>query len=158
MKTVPFGVAGVAAATGLLLFSSSLRAQDDGAPPAAVSYAIAATIDYGNNLLFQPEKAGTDFGLLGIRPEQSVTVTVQFPAEMAGQPVTAEVLDGGSLTLPEGGLIADENGQVTFSFQSGILGACRINVHLADDANFVRFWVVDLDCPESNPPELPGGY
>gem|GEM_PF-5712539 len=54
--------------------------------------------------------------------------------------------------------MAGSDGAVTFQFQTAILGACRINVHLSGDANFVRLWVVDPDCPESNPPDLPGAY
>lgn len=159
MKPVPFGIAiGVAAATGLFGFISSVRAQDDGAPPAAVSRALAATVDYGNNALFHVEKFGTDFGLLGVRPEQAVTISVTFPVENAGQPVSADALDGGMVTLPEGGFIVNADGQVSFQFLASILGACRINVHLAEDVNFVRLWIVDPDCPESNPPDLPGAY
>lgn len=159
MKTVLLGIAGLAIfASGLFVFSTSLRAQDDGAPPAAISHALAATVDYGNDVLYQSEKFGTDFGLLGIRPEQPVTISVLFPIESAGQTVAAGLLDGGTLTLPEGGLIVGPDGLVSFQFQASILGACRIDVHLSDDANFVRLWVVDLDCPESNPPDLPGGY
>jgi hypothetical protein len=158
MKSVPFGIAGVAAATGLFIFLSTLHAQDDGAPPAAITHALAATVDYGNDVIFQPEKSGTDFGLLGVRPDQIVSVSVQFPPEYVGQPVSAGTLDGGAITLPEGGLVVDSNGMVTFQFQGGFLGACRVNVHLADDANFLQFWVVDVDCPDSNPLGLTGGY
>lgn len=159
MKTVLLGIAGLAlVASGLFGFSTLAYGQDDGAPPAAVSRALAATVDYGNDVLFYPDKLGTDFGLLGIRPEQPVTITVQFPSEYAGQPVAAGTLDGGAVTLPEGGLIVDSNGLAAFQFQAGILGACRVNVHLADDANFLQLWVVDVACPESNPLNLAGGY
>ena len=140
-------------------FSSCAQAQgEDGTPPAVVSRAIAATVDYGNDAVFQPEKCVTEFSLLGIRPEQPVTISVQFPVELAGQPVAAEVLDGGTLTLPEGGLIIGDDGMVTFQFQASIIGACRIEVHQPDDANFIRFWVVDLEYPENNPADLPGAY
>jgi len=145
-------------ATGQFGFTTRVSAQDDGTPPSAVSRALGETVDYGNNAIFQPDKFGTDFGLLGVRPDQVVTISVQFPTEFAGQAVSAELLDGGTLTLPDDGLVIDENGIVTFAFQASIFGACRINVHQADEVNFIQFWVVDVDSPESNPPDLPGQY
>jgi hypothetical protein len=157
-KSVPRGIAVVAVAAGLLGFSTMARAQDDGAPPAAISHALVATVDYGNNIVYQPEKAGTDFGLLGVRTDQAITISVTFPVENAGQAVSADPLDGGLLTVPEGGLTVGTDGLATFQFQGGFFGACRINVHLADDANFVRLWVVDPDCPDCNPADLAGGY
>ncbi len=60
--------------------------------------------------------------------------------------------------MPEGGLVVDANGVITFQFQASIFGACRVNVHLNDDENFIRFWVVDVEWPENNPPNLPGAY
>ncbi|MBA2436093.1 MAG: hypothetical protein H0V54_13605 [Chthoniobacterales bacterium] len=158
MKTVPFGIAGVAAATGLLLFSSSARAQDD-VPEPIVSRAISATIDYGNDAIFQPAKHYTDFERFGLRPQQTVTITVAFPVELAGQLMLAEPLDAGTLALPEEGLIVDGEGKVTLQFQAGdAFGACRVSVHQPDDSNFVQFWVVDPAHPENTPPDLPGDY
>lgn len=62
MKTVPFGIAELALlASGLFGFFFSVRAQDDGEPQLIVSRAISATIDYGNDVIFQPAKHGTDF-------------------------------------------------------------------------------------------------
>ncbi len=159
MKKAPFGTPALTIiGSALFLFAASSYAQDDGTPPAAVSRALAASVDYGNDSIFPVEKFGTDFGLLGIRPEQVVTVSVQFPVEMVGQAVTADLLDGGTLTLPEEGLFIDANGLATFQFQASILGGCRINMHQPGEVNFVRFWVVDLTCPESDPPDLPGAY
>ena len=76
MKTGPFGIAGVAAATGLFIFASTSRAQDgDGLEPEA-SRALAATVDYGNDAVFQPAKHNTNFDRLGLRPQQLLTITV----------------------------------------------------------------------------------
>ena len=154
-------MAGVAAATGLLLFSSSLaRAQgDDGAPQPIVSRALGAAVDYGNDAIFQPTKHGIDFDPLGLRPAQVVNITVQFPVELAGQAMIAEALDGGTLSLPEGGLVVAADGTVVFQFQAGgSQGACRIAVHQPDDQNVLNFWVIDPAHPENTPPDLPGAY
>lgn len=65
MKTVPFGTAGVAAATGLLILSASLAQAQDDEPQPIVSRAISATVDYGNDAIFASAKNGTDFDRYG---------------------------------------------------------------------------------------------
>jgi hypothetical protein len=160
MKTVPFGIAGLALlASGLFGFTSLVCAQDEGEPQPIVSHALAATVDYGNDAIFQPGKHATDFDRLGMRPEQVLAITVQFPAELAGQIVIAEPLDGGTLTIPENGLFIGDDGTVSFQFQAGTsFGTCRISVHQPDDTNMLQFWIVDPDHPENTPPDLPGVY
>lgn len=148
----------VAAATGLFGFSISLRAQDDGPQP-IVSRALSATVDYGNDAIFSPAKSSTDFEQLGILPRASVAITVQFPVEMAGQPMIADALDGGTISIPEEGLFVGTDGNVTFQFQAAdAFGACRIAVHQPDDSNFLQFWIVDPAHPENTPSDLRGVY
>ena len=156
---VSLGALGLAFLASIhLVISTPARAQDE-SPPPINSRALAATIDYGNGAIFNPEKGGTDFNQLGLDPEQKVSVTVQFPVEMAGQAILTEPLDGGLLTLPDGGLIVGADGTVNFQFQAGdFFGSCRIAVHQPDDSNFVRFWIVDSECPANNPPNLEGIY
>lgn len=160
MKKIPLGSAGLAfLASGLLVISHSALAQTDGEPQPVVSRALSATIDYGNDALFQPDKHGVDFALLGLDPEQTVTVTVQFPVELAGQIVIAEPLDGGLLTIPDTGLVVGVDGTVVMQFQaSDEPGACRIAVHETDDSNLLHFWIIDSQHPENNPENLPGAY
>lgn len=159
MKTVPLGMTiGAAAAAGLLLVCISLHAQDDGPQPIP-SRAILATVDYGSDRIFNPAKTSTDFEPLGVLPQQLLTITVQFPRELAGQAMIAEAPDGGALAIPEGGLFVDGDGMVTFQFQvDNAFGACRLAVHQPDDSNFLQFWIVDPTHPENTPPDLPGFY
>lgn len=159
MKHVPLGIAGLAfLASGLFGFTALSRAQD-GTPPPVTSRALAATIDYGNGNVFQPAKSNTAFQCLGLDPGQLLTVTVQFPSDLAGQTIIVEPLDGGSLTFPDGGFFVDSQGNVTFQFQAvDLTGLCRIAVHQPDDSNFVQLWVVDPDHPENTPPDLAGLY
>jgi hypothetical protein len=160
MKSVPVGIAGLTlVASGLLGFTSLARAQEEDEPQPIVSRALAATVDYGNDAIFQPAKHSTDFELLGLQPGKIVNMTVQFPVELAGQAMLAEAMDGGALILPEGGLVVAADGTVAFQFQAGeSQGACRIAVHQTDDSNFIQLWVVDPDHPENTPPDLPGAY
>ncbi len=153
-------LARVAAAAALFGMSSPARAQEGDPPPEAiVSRALAATVDYGNDAVFQPAKHDTTLDRLGLDPQQTVNVTVQFPVEMAGQSILAEALDGGVVTLPDGGLIVADDGTVSFQFQaSDASGCCRLAVHQPDDSNFLLFWVIDPDHLENTPPDLPGAY
>ena len=76
MKIIPLARVGVAAATALFGFSTLARAQDgDGLEPEA-SRALVATVDYGNDAIFQPAKHNTNFDRLGLRPQQLLTITV----------------------------------------------------------------------------------
>jgi hypothetical protein len=158
MKKVPFGIA--AAAAGLFFTYSIARAQSEDEPQPVTSRALAATIDYGNDAVFQPIKHGVDFDEFGLDPGQTVTLTVQFPVELAGQPIIAEPLDGGLLTVPDEGLFVNSDGMVVMQFQAGTdsPGACRIAVHQPDDSNILHFWIVDPDHPENTPANLPGAY
>ena len=158
MKLTPFRIAAVA----LFLFSGLAQAQDD--PPPVNSRALSATVNYGNDadgnpLTFQPAKSGIDFAQLGVRPGQSVAITVTFPVELAGQLIIVEPLDGGIATIPDDGLHVAEDGTITFPFQGGDnVGACRITVHQPDDMNVIHFLVIDAEHPENNPADLPGAY
>lgn len=159
MKTVPFGIAGLAfLASGLFGFSTSLRAQDDGPQP-IVSRALSATVDYGNDNIFRPDKTSTDFSALGLLAQQVLLITVQFPTELAGQRMIVEAIDGGTVSMPEDGLFVGPDGNVTFQFEAGgAFGACRLVVHQPDDSNFLQFWIVDPEHPENTPEGLPGVY
>lgn len=159
MKIVPLGIAGLAIiAGGLFAISSSCRAQDN-EPEPILTRAIAATVDYGNDIVFQPTKHGTNFELLGVRGGQVLTVTVQFPVELAGRFVIGEPLDGGVISAPEQGLIIGFDGNVSFQFTTGEgFGLNRIAVHQPDDSNFVQLWIVDPNHPENDPPYLLGNY
>jgi hypothetical protein len=158
MKIVPRGIAVLALASVLFAFSTFARAQNDQESP-IVSRAVSATVDYGNDNVFVPAKHAIEFDRLGVQPGTTVTVTVQFPVELAGQLILVDPLDGGSVNVPDEGLFIGNDGTVTFQFQSGSqFGAARVAVHQPDDSNYVKFWVVDPDHPENTPPDLPGIY
>ena len=144
-----------------IIFALSLAAppQSDGEPEPIVSRALAATVDYGSDKIFQPSKHQTDFNLLGLDPGQTVNITVWFPAKLAGQIIIADPLDGGTIFVPETGLVVGSDGTVAFQFQAGQgPGSCRLAVHQPDDQNFINFWIVDLKHPENTPPQLAGAY
>jgi hypothetical protein len=99
----------------------------DGPPVMPPTSPDAPLVDGGMTIVtYTPDSAvtGSNPGsqpdvLPGLAPNQVVTVTVQFGAQEVGQAVQASALDGGTLTVPNGGLIVDQNGNVTFQFQVG---------------------------------------
>lgn len=160
MKNVPLGIAGLSiVASGLVGFSSFLRAQSAPEAQPITTHALSATVDYGNNYSVQPGKAGTDFERVGVLAQQTVTITMQFPRSLVGRPIIVEPLDGGTVSVPQNGLFVSSDSNVTFQFQTpNMFGACRVAVHRPDDNNFLRFWVVDPGHPENTPRNLLGAY
>jgi len=83
-----------------------------------------------------------------------------FGVNKAGTPIQMFTPDGGQLLdVPEDGLVADSDGNVTFRFQVGHQPGLY-QVALRDDTHEmgVQFWVVDTQSPDANPPvDLPGG-
>ena len=104
-----------------IIFALSLAAppQSDGEPEPIVSRALAATVDYGSDKIFQPSKQQTDFNLLGLDPGQTINITVWFPTKLAGQSILADPLDGGTIFVPARGLVVGSDGTVVFQFQAG---------------------------------------
>jgi hypothetical protein len=104
---------------------------------------------------------GSDYNLgrAGLSPEQSVTVTLQFPRQQAGQKVIVSSLDGGALSLPEDDKSSDlfvrEDGIAPFQFHAGHQpGLYRVIVRLGTALYHLEFYVVDLQNTARNPPRL----
>jgi len=74
------------------------------------------------------------FALVGLQPDQIIQVTIQYPVVQPTPPnvlphpnpwvvvpgalINAEPLDGGTVTVPTGGLVVSGNGTVSFTFQA----------------------------------------
>lgn len=123
-------------------------------PPPLSAYSATIYISQDNTV--QLEKHDSTFDRVALNPGQTVTVALQYDATAAGQAVMADALDGGTITVPEGGLVIDGNGVLTFQFQAGTApGSCRVSIHQAGDGDKVQFWVINQAQPADNPPELP---
>ena len=93
----------------------------------------------------------------GLGREQVVTVTLQFPTEMAGNPVMVAPIDGGQVTAFNGtnGLFVGNDGTVAFSFQAGRApGLYRLIAQLGANDYRLEFYVLDPDHPDKNPPRV----
>jgi|ERR1700730_2028352 len=129
------------------------------------------------------------FALVGLQPDQIIQVTVQYPVVQPTPPsvpplanlfvvpgaiINAEPLDGGTVTVPTGGLVVASNGTVTFTFQAthdpGVnqislrqafpapstdpiptVPQANIGVGLARQELGLQFWVNDTANPKNNP-------
>lgn len=183
MKKFVLSLAFTATAAVQILSCSSLRAQmltpqltDEDPPPGPIFLqqgppAIPPTspdapvindgvtiVTYSpNNEVIEDNDDGKATKLPGLAPDQVVDVTVQFGTQKAGELIEGAALDGGVISIPQGGLIADENGSVSFQFQAGHEPGLY-QVALRDDTHEmgVQFWVINDQVPAENPPvDLP---
>ena len=106
----------------------------------------------------EKNESGKTDKLPGLQPDQIVGVTLKFGVSKAGTPIQVFAPDGGALIDVGEGLIADEEGNVSFRFQVGH-NPGLYQVALRDDTHEmgVQFWVIDTQQADSNPDvDLPG--
>jgi hypothetical protein len=105
-----------------------------------------------NNEIITDNDGGKASALPGLTPGQIVTVTVMFGPEKNGQAIQAFALDGGTLSVSGGGLVADEEGNVTFQFQAGNEpGLYQVALRDAVREMGIQFWVINSQSPNENP-------
>lgn len=102
---------------------------------------------------------GSDYNLgrAGLGPEQLVTVTLLFPQDTKGQPVSVSSLDGGSLSSVDGAsdLKVSEDGTAPFQFQAGHQpGLYRLVVMFGAAFYHLEFYVLDPQNTQRNPPRV----
>lgn len=113
------------------------------------------------------------FELIALLPDETVAITIRYPVAPAvklpatgepdyaarsiatGEPIAAEALDGGTVTLPGNGLKWSSSKTVSFLFKAAHApGLNQVAVrHQAVELG-LQFWVLDLQNPENNPAPL----
>lgn len=84
--------------------------------------------------------------MLMVRPNQTVPVTLQFPATAAGMPVAATPLDGGRIGGGNGVVL--RTGRTLFTFSPGAVpGRYRVMVYTPGQQHLLEFYVVDPNHP-----------
>lgn len=86
--------------------------------PTAPPNLAVAVVTYGSNGAAVSQCPQGIFDLVAVQPDQTVQVTIQYPATQALQTVLAEALDGGTITFPTGGSVISAQGTLTFTFQA----------------------------------------
>lgn len=80
--------------------------------------------------------------MLMVRPDQTIPVTLQFPATAAGTSVAVSPLDGGQ--IGDGHLVVSSTGTTVFTFNPGALpGRYRVMVYAPGQQHLLEFYVVD---------------
>jgi hypothetical protein len=147
----------------LLFQSGTLRAQSDGAPAdpptsPAVRQIIEGpevTVTFGPGHAVTAKTLNSVSERVGLRPQQTVDVTVFYGAEQAGETVTVDALDGGRVIVPGQAMVIGRDGTVSFKFQTGATpGIYQVSVRDASTELGVQLWVLDRERPDRNPPVI----
>lgn len=98
---------------------------------------------------------GNIFPLVGVQPDQSIQITVQFGTDQIAQTAQLTALDGGTLTFPPTGLTVSPEGTIAFSFvATHDPGLNQISLLVGGQEFGVQLWVLDLSDPANNPPTV----
>ena len=99
-----------------------------------------------------PSNKQGSFALVGVRPDQLVQVSVQYPVIKTGHRIVAEALDGGQI-LVEGPMVVGLDSTIRFQFRAAhMTGINHIALHDGAQELGIQFWVLDESHPERNPP------
>jgi hypothetical protein len=137
-------------------------------PPTIIMIGFTSDDEEGEEAITEKTEGGKGEKLIGLQPDQVVDVSVTYGLNKAGLPVAATALSGGEIIAPEGGLIVDVAGMLTFQFQvghePGFYQVALRDGNVGKDASRgggsemgVHFWVLDTQAPDDNPlVTLPG--
>jgi hypothetical protein len=121
--------------------------------PTAPPNLAVAVVTYGSTGGFAVSRCPKGiFELVAVQPDQTVQVTIQYPASQALQTVLAETLDGGAITFPAGGSVIGADGTLSFTFQAGHdPGLNQVSLRAGVQELGLQFWVLDTQNPQNNP-------
>ena len=157
MKIRNLSCAAILCAVAILVVSGGVLPPEpiQNLPTAPPNLAVAV-VTYGSTGGFAVSRCGKGiFELVAVQPDQTVQVTIQYPATQALQTVLAETLDGGTITFPAGGSVTSAQGTLTFTFQAGHdPGLNQVSLRQGVQELGLQFWVIDTQNPLNNPPAL----
>src|SRR2546423_458472 len=96
---------------------------------------------------------GKNGKLPGPQPDQIVKATLTLGSNRAGRTFEAVALDGGILFDTENGIVADDQGKISFTFQVGHHpGLYQVALYDGSAHEIgIQFWVVNNENSEANP-------
>lgn len=107
----------------------------------------------GSSLTTSAERGISD--LVGLQKAEVVNLQLTFPTVSAGHRVVVQSLDGGFAKASGPSSIVSLNRSLTLTFQAGTSpGLNRILIFDQGTSSILRFWVINTERPESNPPLL----
>ena len=122
-------------------FLFRLEAQAPPPPPAALE--VTAVNGAGVEKHFVSENGVA--GRIGVKVNQAVPVTLQFPADKAGMPVAIGALDGGEILGNHAVVLP--TGKVLFNFRAQTAGFYRVLIELSGEQHRIEFYVMDPTRP-----------
>lgn len=118
-----------------------------------------ATITFVNNQSVVAQSDGRTFEQVGLQPNATVGVAVQFSSDQAGQVLNMESPDGGSIAGTNNTATIGSDGILSFSFQAGSRpGTYQVVLHNNTLEVILQFWAFDSRNPQNNPPAAVANY
>jgi hypothetical protein len=90
--------------------------------------------------------------VVGLQPNQAVTVLTQYPVSSIGHQITATPLDGGRILGTRTQAVSDPAASVQFQFQVDTdAGTYQLSFRDGSEEIALSFWVLDSETPANNP-------
>jgi len=94
----------------------------------------------------------TSNDVIGLQPNQAVTVVAQYPLSWVGHRITAIPLDGGRVLGSTSQFALNADPAVQFQFQAGTeSGVYQVSLRSGAQEIGIHFWVFDSETPSNNP-------
>jgi len=127
-------------------------------PPSVPDLRPAATFTFADGTKITTRRTTGRFPLVALHPNEVVDVAMQFPAVLPNTPLTAQSLDGGTVTSfsrSSGG----SGSLASIRFRAGARpGLYRVVVPGLGGSALLQFWVIDPNNPKAKPPVLNPGH
>jgi hypothetical protein len=90
--------------------------------------------------------------VVGLQPNQTVTIIAEYPASSIGHQITAVPLDGGRILGAKTQAVSG-SATVQFRFQTDWdVGTYQVSLRDGPQETAISFWVLDSQTPANNPP------
>jgi hypothetical protein len=131
---------------------------DEPAPTPAANLHPSATITFADATQIIFRSTTKRFRVVGLHPNETVDIALQFSTPLVRNSASAQPLDGGriiSFSINSGG----GNGLASIRFQVGSQpGLYRIRVPGLAESPLLQFWVADPNNPKANLPVVNPGH
>ncbi len=148
MKLVPAALA----VSCIVCYAASIQAQSATAALPLIDRGPAAAISLESAGAINLTSAHGYFGRVAARTNQAVAAQLQFPPDLAGQPVRVQSVDGAQLIGTTDKLTVGPDGTATIRVRLGTAeGLYRIGVICGDSRALLRFYAIAPGKPNSDP-------
>ncbi len=117
---------------------------------------LSATITFGDGTSLNVSKSETgDSELVALNPDEVVNLQLAFVTPNAGHRLVVQSLDGGVAQAVDRNSAPAADGTLKLSFRAGASpGLNRLLIINGATSSTLRFWVINTQQPDANPPLL----